>query len=219
MRLSINEPISRSPRVRARSQPRLSALLAGRLSPFCGRLGGFSGPVLPSPPWLRSGHGGLQGGVFTAPPGSALAPSLCLSPPPGTQVPLSCGKRAARLSAGTAGPCPLSCGRRLRRAGQSWLCPGGLAARGSALAPAQALRGASGWELGGGARWEPFSPGPLVFLQSCPWEPMLAKEEAHQLSERGADAGPASFLRGHRATGGREQRCDGWGLDPSSHLL
>ena len=219
MRLSTNEPVSRSPRVRVCSQPRLSALLAGRLSPFCGRLGGFSGPVLPSPPWLRSGRGGLQGGVFTAPPGSALAPSLCLSPPPGTQVPLSCGKRAARLSAGTAGPCPLSCGRLLQRAGQSWLCPGGLAARKSALALAQALQGASGWELGGGARGEPFSLGPLLSPQACPWELTLAKEDVRQLSERGADTGPGSFLMGHCATRSYEQRCDGWGLNPSSHLL
>ena len=122
------------------------------------------------------GCGGPQGGVFMAPPGSALAPPLCLSPPPGTQVPLSCGERAARLSAGPAGPCPLSCGRRLQRAGQFWLCPGG---RWPAEAPWLRPRpcgGASGWELGGGAHGALFSRA-SAFPEPCPWEPTLAKEE------------------------------------------
>lgn len=65
--------------------------------------------------------------------GGALQPSA----PPGTQVPFSCGEKADRLSAGTAGLCPLSCARRLQQAGQSRLCPGGPGANGSTLAPAQ----------------------------------------------------------------------------------
>ena len=52
----------------------------------------------------------------------------------------------------------------------------GPAARGSALAPAQALRGASGWELGGGAHGALFSRA-SAFPEPCPWEPTLAKEE------------------------------------------
>ena len=174
------------------------------------------------PPFV-AGWGASQDPCCPPLPGSTLgmgdSREGCFGPTWVCPVPLSCGKRAARLSAGTAGPCPLSCGRLLQRAGQSWLCPGGLAARKSALALAQALQGASGWELGGGARGEPFSPGPLLSPQACPWEPTLAKEDARQLSERGADTGPGSFLMGHCATRGYEQRCDGWGLNPSSHLL
>lgn len=90
----------------------------------------------------------------------------------------------------------------------------GPAARGSALAPAQALQGASGWQLGGGARGEPFSLGPLLSPQPCPWEPTLAKEEGLSFLKGVLTLGlaPSSSATAQPGAMSRDVTAGGWPL-------
>ena len=188
------------------SQPCLSALLAGRLSPFCGRLGGFSGPVLP---WVWGTPGkGVYGPAWVCPGPSPLF----VSSPRDTgslvmweeSCPLVCRNSRALSSQLRSTPA----------AGWTILAVSrGPVACGSALAPAQALRGASGWELGGGARGALFSR-VSAFSAALPVGANSGQGGGPELSERGADAGSGAFLPSHRATRGHEQRCESWGLAP-----
>lgn len=129
-----------------------------------------------------------------APPGSAWPPSLCLSPSP-TQVPLSCGKRAAPLTQKVGLPCPspLSCAQLLQGL-DNLAVSRGLAARGSALPYSRLPRGLR-LELGGGGLRGALFSRASGFLQPCPWEPTLAKEESTAFWKGVLDRlRPASFL-------------------------
>lgn len=109
---------------------------------------------------------GVQSWAWASP---GLFPSLPSSPQ-ATQVPLSCGKKAAYLSQEQLGLVPSAVAWRLSPARQSRLCPGGPGADGSTLAQVQEPWGALG--LGG---WAPRELQHLLLalLHCC--EPALAK--------------------------------------------
>lgn len=100
-----------------------------------------------------------------------LAPSLLLlSFPQGTQVLFSCGKKAACLSPGTAGPCPLSCGL-APAAGQtilavSWGTRDQQKCVGSGPGP---VGGFGPGRLEAGPSGSPFLQGLHFLSQPCPW--------------------------------------------------
>lgn len=213
MRLGINEPVSESPRVCVRSQPCLSALLAGRLSPFCGRLGGFSGPVLPSPPWLLSGRGGPQGGVFTARLGLPWPlPSVCLLPQ-GHRFPCHVGRELPACLQEQPGLVLSAAVDACSGLDNPGCVPGAGGPRkrpGSGPSPAGGF-GLAAWRWG---PWGALFSRASAFPAALPVGANAGQGGGPELSERGADAGSGAFLLSHRATRGHEQRCDSWGLAP-----
>lgn len=145
-------------------------------------LGSFSGPRAPlaAPPGPLQGTGGTQRRGAYRP----VWASPASFPPPETQVPLSCGKKADRLSRGAAGSCALSWGSSCSRLDNPGCVLGN---REPAEAPwlrPRSCGGCRACEAGGGASRKPLSLGPLP---PRPADRARPEGMSPVPSERGAD--------------------------------